>query len=337
MTYGCYLKEHRIWLALFAGLLVSLEIFLLTFSGSGWLMIYVALALLCAFLVGTYMDYRRWKGYFEELSGLMEGLDKKYLLCELIPGGESQEERKLKELFYQMEVSMNDNVSTHRRNSQEYKEYIETWVHEVKIPIAAMKMMLANHKESDIGIENELSRLENYVEQALFYARSNDVEKDYLINQINLQQVVQNVILKRRKMLRGMNAGIQLHDLDVEVFSDSKWLEFMLGQVVDNSIKYAKKDGLILEIYSEKKDNSIHLHIKDNGKGIKATELSRVFDKGFTGSNGRTGANSTGIGLYLCKKLCGRLEHNISINSQEGMGTTVTIHFPISKMLAMAE
>lgn len=337
MTYGCYLKEHKIWLVLFAGLLVSLEIFLLTFSGSSWLMIYVALALFFVFLVGTYMDYRRWKGYFAELSGLMEGLDKKYLLCELIPVGEFQEERKLKEFFYQMEVSMNDNVSTHRRNSQEYKEYIETWVHEVKIPIAAMKMMLANHKESDIGIEDELSRLENYVEQALFYARSNDVEKDYLINQVNLQQVVQNVILKRRKILRGMNAGIQLHDLDVEVFSDSKWLEFMLGQVVDNSIKYAKKDGLILEIYSERKDNSIHLHIKDNGKGIKATELSRVFDKGFTGSNGRTGANSTGIGLYLCKKLCGRLEHNISIDSQEGMGTTVTVHFPISKMLSMTE
>lgn len=333
MRYGQYIKEHRIWAIIFLSLVCSVEIFLLTISGSGWLMIYVAVAGIAGFFLGTYLDYRRWKRYFEKINEQLESLDKKYLLCEMLERGETQEEKQLQSLFYEMEVSMNERVSNYHRNSQEYKEYVETWVHEIKIPIGAMKMILANHKEADYGLEEEVARMEEYVEQALFYARSNDVEKDYLINNISLQQVVQDVILKRRKTLRDMNAKIDLHDLETEVKSDSKWLAFMLGQVVDNSIKYGEKDMLCLEVFAKKHDNAITLHIKDNGIGIRESELSRVFDKGFTGSNGRGTSNSTGIGLYLCKKLCKRLEHDIRVESEEGKGTTVTFVFPISSMI----
>ncbi|MBO4290279.1 MAG: sensor histidine kinase, partial [Lachnospiraceae bacterium] len=124
--------------------------------------------------------------------------------------------------------------------------------------------------------------------------------------------------------------------LDREVISDSKWLQFMIGQIVDNSIKYGEKGSLVLEIYSTAGENAVQLHIKDNGIGIKSTEIDRVFDKGFTGKNGRGGANSTGIGLYLCRNLCKKLEHNITLTSKEGEGTTVTIVFPISSMTEVA-
>lgn len=337
MTYGRYLKEHISWGIIFGFLLLSVEIFLWTFPDSGWLMIYVAVAFVSSFFAGTALEYGRLKKYLTGLEQQLESLNPKYLLCELMEKGDSQEEQKLKEIFYQMEVSMNEAVSGHRRNSLEYKEYIETWVHEIKIPIAAMKMIRENHPEEDYGISDELARLEGYVEQVLFYARSNDVEKDYLIKEINLQQVVQNVILKRKKVLRGMNAGISLKDLETTVYSDGKWLEFMLGQVLDNSIKYGQKEKLRLEIWSEKKENAVLLHMKDNGIGMKSTEVSRAFEKGFTGSNGRKGNNSTGIGLYLCKKLCNRLEHNISLTSAEGEGTTVTFQFPLSKMMNLQE
>ncbi len=335
MKYGQYIKEHRIWLVVFAGLLCSVEIFLLTFAKSGWLMLYVAIATILGFILGTYADYRRWKQYLRNLDNLLVNLDKKYLFPEMMDKGENQEQKKLQGIFYDMEVSMNEQVSNYRRNSEEYKEYVETWVHEIKIPIGAMKMILANHKEADFGLSEEVNRMEGYVEQALFYARSNAVEKDYLINKIELLQVVQDVVLKRKKTLRDMRARIDLHDLETEVHSDSKWLAFMLGQVLDNSIKYGEKDVLTIEIYSEKRDNAVLLHIKDNGAGIKEAELARVFDKGFTGSNGRGGANSTGIGLYLCKKLCKRLEHNIAIESEEGKGTTVSFVFPVSSMITM--
>lgn len=333
MKYGQYLTEHKIWIVIFMSILCSIEVFLLTFSKSEWLMIYVAVTVVCGFFLGTFIEYRRWKQYFDKLNRCIEDLDKKYLLPELMEKGEVQEEKEIQSVLYEMEVSMNERVSGYRRNSQEYKEYVETWVHEIKLPIGAMKMILANHKDAGYGLEEEINRLERYVEQALFYARSNDVEKDYLINRIRLQQVVQDVILKRRKMLRNMNAGIDLHDLETEVNSDSKWLAFMLGQVLDNSIKYGDKNQLTIEIYSEKKDNSVLLHVKDNGIGIKESELSRVFDKGFTGSNGRGAANSTGIGLYLCRKLCHRLENNIFVDSKVGEGTTVTFVFPLSNMM----
>lgn len=337
MRYGQYIREHKIWVIVFACLLCSVEIFLLTISGGVWLMVYVAAACLAGFFLGTYVDYKRWAKYFRHIDNLMKDLDKKYLLCELLEQGEYQEEKQFKEILYDMEVSMNERVSRYRRNSKEYKEYIEGWVHEIKLPIATMKMIMANNKEQDFGIEDELGRLESYVEQALFYARSNDVEKDYLINKVSLEKVVQEVILKRKRTLRNMRASINLHALDQDIYSDSKWLEFILGQVVDNSIKYGEEGKLSLEIYSEKKDNAVRLHIRDNGCGIKESELSRIFDKGFTGSNGRVGKNSTGIGLYLCKKLCDRLEHNIGIESEEGQGTIVTIVFPLSDMVQMTE
>lgn len=335
MKYGRYILEHKIWIVVFAGLLGSIEVFLLTFSGSGWLMIYTAVAALFAFFVGTYVEYHKWKKYLARIDGIFAGLDKKYLLCELMEASDRQEEQRLKELFYEMEVSMNERVSEYRRNTQEYKEYVETWVHEIKIPIGAMKMILANHVDEDFGQAEEISRMEGYVEQALYYARSNEVEKDYLINSVSLQQVVQEVILKRRKTLRGINAHMDLHDLELSVHSDSKWLEYMVGQIVDNSIKYKDKDEFVLEIWGEELENSTLLHVKDNGRGIKASELSKVFEKGFTGSNGRTGKNSTGIGLYLCKKLCSRLEHDIRIASEEEKGTTVTFVFPRSGMIDM--
>ena len=335
MKYGKYIREHKIWAIIFLSFFSSIEIFLLTISGSNWLMFYVAVVFGVGFFLGTYADYYRWKKYFDKLNNSLSALDKKYLLCELLEKGQCQEEAILKEIFYEMEVSMNERVSKYRWNLQEYKEYVETWVHEIKLPIATVNMILANHIQKDYGIEDEINRMESYVEQALFYARSNDVEKDYLIKKINLKQVVQEVLLKNKKRLRAMKVRIDIHQLDTEVNSDSKWMAFMLRQVIDNSIKYGKEEGLSIEIYSEKRENAILLHICDNGAGIKETELSKVFQKGFTGSNGRKGANSTGIGLYLCKKLCDRLEHNITVASKEGEGTKVTFVFPISGMIEM--
>lgn len=335
MKYGQYLLEHKIWIILFGGFVCSLEIFLLTFSGSGWLMLYTVAAALFTFFLGTYFEYYRWKKYFEKLQGLMAGLDKKYLLCELLEAGETQEEKRLQELFYEMEVSMNERVAGYRRNSREYKEYVETWVHEIKIPIGAMKMILANHAQEDYGLSQEIRRVEGYVEQALFYAKSNDVEKDYLINPVSLEKVAQGVVQKNRRVLQEINAHINLHDLQLCVQSDSKWLEFMVGQVAENSIKYRKQDDFTLEIYAEETENAILLHIKDNGCGIKESEQKKVFDKGFTGGNGRIASNATGIGLYLCRKLCKRLEHDIRIVSKEGAGTTVTFVFPNSSLTDM--
>ena len=229
---------------------------------------------------------------------------------------------------------MLENVNYYKNIQEDYKEYIELWIHEVKIPIAASKMIIENNKEltrnsreslqikdtetdsitykSDIlkSIDEELDKVENYTEQALFYARSNAVEKDYIINKTNLKEIVNGAILKNKTTLINEKVSLELSNLkEEEVYTDSKWAK--------------------IEISSQEKNDKVILYIKDNGIGIKKGEITRVFERGFTGENGRIiGQKSTGIGLYLCKKLCDRLGLGIELNSEKDKGTEVRIIFP---------
>ena len=312
-------------------LVISIDIFLMTLKGSVYLMLYATIALISVFFLCLYLDYIKLKKVFDGTKRAMDGLDKKYLVPEILKEPKNQEEEALRDILNDAEVSMSDNVAGYKRSLEEYKEYIETWVHEVKIPISTSKMIIENHREDTVGssdIDVEIDRIEGYVEQALFYSRSAEVEKDYFIKEVDMGAIVRGAISKRKKTLITMRASIDIHDLEPEkpIKSDGKWLSFIVGQVIDNSIKYAKEDEkLKLSIYLTAEDGREILHIVDNGCGIKKAELGRVFDKGFTGTNGRAGKASTGLGLYLCRKLCRRLEHDMEISSEEGKGTEVWI------------
>lgn len=328
MKYMTYLKEHLVWAGLFGWLFFSIEVFLLTVSGGGWLGIYVGIGLSAAFFAGTFLEYRQKKRYLTEMQALTDGLDKKYLLPEMLKPNGSQEEQILYEIMRSVGKSMYEHVADYERTSREYKEYVEMWIHEVKVPIAAMRMILANSGAANVAILEETDRLEGYVEQALYYARSEAVEKDYLIRKAGLQRLAEEALLAKKRQLLKKHVLIELDGLDITVYSDGKWLAFILSQLLDNSIKYAKEENLALHIWGEEEKERVLLHIKDNGIGVKAEELARVFDKGFTGTNGRRHKKSTGIGLYLCKKLCGRLGHDILFSAKEGEGSEVTIVFP---------
>ena len=226
---------------------------------------------------------------------------------------------------------MNSNL-----NGEDYKEYIELWIHEIKIPIATSKMIIENNKnEITKSIYEELDKIENYTEQALFYARSNTANKDYIIKKTNLEKIVNNVILKNKAEFIHKKIQLDIHDINVEVKTDSKWVIFILNQIINNSIKYKKQnENLKIEIFTKKQKESICLYIKDNGMGIKKGEITRVFEKGFTGSNGRIlNKKSTGIGLYLCKKLCDKLGMAIELNSEENVGIEIKLIFPLGTFL----
>ena len=314
-------------------LIVTIDIFLFTIRESVYLMLYVTISLAVVVLAGTFFDFSKEKKLFDDIESRLENLDKKYLVVEVLDKYDSQEGEHIREILKDMEMSMSDNVSAYRRNNEEYKDYIETWVHEIKIPISTAKMIMENHKELAVGqsgIDTEIDRIENHVEQALFYSRSAAVERDYFIRDINLEDIVKEVITKRKKTLISMKAVVDIHDMETRsaVKSDGKWIAFIIGQIIDNSVKYAKEDErLVLSIDLSDEDEHVCLNIRDNGVGMKSSEVGRAFDKGFTGSNGRAGKASTGIGLYLCKKLCKRLQHTIRIESEEGIGTTVSIIF----------
>ncbi|MCI8352234.1 MAG: hypothetical protein HFJ58_01195 [Clostridia bacterium] len=199
-------------------------------------------------------------------------------------------------------------------------------------------MIIENNKnEITKSIDEELQKIENYIEQALYYARSNTVEKDYYIRKVKLEEIVNESIKKNKNVLIQEKILINIHDLNLQVRTDIKWIVFILNQIIANSIKYKSQDRkLQLEIYAKERTENVILYIKDNGIGIKEGEITKVFEKGFTGTNGRlSNKKSTGIGLYLCKKLCDKLGIAIELYSIWNEGTEVRLIFPQNSYIDM--
>ncbi|MCI8996465.1 MAG: HAMP domain-containing histidine kinase [Lachnospiraceae bacterium] len=329
MRYGIYLRERLGQLLFLSGVLATIEIFLLTVRASLAIGVYTALCFYGSFFLLIGLEYRRKKVYLGTIRASLDALDKKYLLPEMMGYAENQEQRILKEILQELEKSMADHVNYYKNTEQEYKEYIELWIHEVKTPIATGKLMLDNHP-SHLGLQlqEELEKIEDYTEQALFYARSSHVEKDYLIRAVSLKTLVTQAVTHNKRSLIAKKVSLTMEGLETTVYTDEKWLAFILNQLISNSIKYSDKEKLKLSFTGDAGREQICLKIRDNGRGVKSADLDRVFEKGFTGSLGRQASQATGLGLYLCKKLCGRLGHGIQIASTEGEGCEVTLIFP---------
>ncbi len=336
MRFKDFIKEKilLIFLALFV--IVSSEILLLPYTPIGvFTRLYIAICPIIIIGIDITIEYRKKKNFYNELKSNLDELDDKYLISEIINTPDFLEGKILKKSMQEAGKSMLENVNTYKRLQEDYKEYIELWIHEIKIPIATSKLIIENNKnEITKSIDEELDEIENYTEQALFYARSNTVNKDYIITKSNLQEIVNGAILKNKGALLSSKTSIELHDLEREVYTDSKWAVFIINQIIQNAIKYSKIKDRKIEIYAISKRENVVLYIKDNGIGIKKGEITRVFEKGFTGENGRTiNKKSTGIGLYLCKKLCNKLGLGIELNSEKDIGTEVRIIFPKSSFM----
>ena len=314
MKFLDYLKDKVFEIIIFILLEIAVLIFLnVTYAHNG-LKIYIPVFILLATLVVVIYDYYRRREFYNVIQKSIEELDKKYLVSEVIKKPNFIDGQLLYEYLYETDKSMNENVNKYKYTQEEFKEYIEMWCHEIKTPISTSKIIIENNKnEITKDINEEIEKIENYIEQVMFYARSEEVEKDYIIKQINLEEIINNVVIRNKKDLINKKIKIDIEDINTNINSDSKWLEFIINQIVTNSIKYSKDENAQIKIYTNINKNSTILFIEDNGIGIEESEIERVFEKGFTGSNGRNKYNSTGIGLYLCNKLCKRLNHNIKI------------------------
>ena len=331
MKFRDFIKEKMILIIGTILAILSVEILLLAYHIGILVKLYCAIIIILVVTLAIFIEYKRKKDFYSQLKMNMEELKEKYLISEIIRTPNFIEGKILKEILQDTGKSMLENVNYYKNIQEDYKEYIELWIHEVKIPIAASKLIIENNKnEITKSIDEELDKVENYTEQALFYARSNAVEKDYIINKTNLKEIVNGSILKNKTTLLNEKVSIELTNLkDEEIYTDSKWAIFIINQILQNAIKYSKKDNKKIEISSKEKNDKVILYIKDNGIGIRKGEITRVFERGFTGENGRSiGQKSTGIGLYLCKKLCDKLGLGIEINSEKGEGTEVRVIFP---------
>lgn len=207
-------------------------------------------------------------------------------------------------------------------------DYYTLWVHQIKTPIAASQLLVQDVTDRNIRslLEQEIFKIDAYTHLVLQYLRLENFHDDLQLKQVALEQLVKEVVRKYCLFFIQKGLTINLDDLDVKVISDEKWLLVIIEQILSNSLKYTKSGGI--EIYF--KDNTLYL--KDSGIGIKDSDILRVFERGFSGYNGRLTQQSSGLGLYLSKKIADQLGHDISISSQVGQGTTVSIHFQKKKL-----
>ena len=337
MDFKLFFKDKAITILLLLFGSITIEIFLMAYNVGMFIKIYIPLIIMGLYMISIIIEYFKRKKFYDNLLKMLEELDEKYLITEIIKTPNFLEGQIFKNSLEQIDKSMLENVNKYKYMTEDYKEYIELWIHEIKIPIAASKMVIENNKNAITkSIDEELDKVENYIEQALFYARSNTVEKDYYIRKVVLKEIVNESIKKNKSSLIQEKISIDIHDLDIEVNTDNKWIVFILNQIIQNSIKYRRKENSAIEIYANQGKENVILYIKDNGIGIKQGEITRVFEKGFTGTNGRlSNKKSTGIGLYLCKKLCNKLGIGIELNSVQNEETEVRLVFPQSSYVEL--
>ena len=225
----------------------------------------------------------------------------------------------IEKLYEELEKLTQEN----RQKNTDMVDYYSMWVHQIKTPIAAMNFLLDNEEVNQKNFQQELFKIERYVEMVLTYIRLDSTSSDYVITKINLDEVVKDSVKKYATIFINKKIKLNFVSHETMVISDKKWLSFAIEQILGNSVKYSNTGG---EITIETCENK--LIVEDNGMGIKEEDLPRIFEKGFTGFNGRYEKKSSGLGLYLCKKTLDKLGHHIEISSKVGEGTRVEITFP---------
>lgn len=250
-------------------------------------------------------------------------------------------------LLENQSIARSESESSAAVRQSRMRDYYSMWVHQIKTPISAMKLLLEAERE-ELGLlicdeeqqaslkelsdnvasfEDELFRIEEYVGMALQYQRVSNTENDFVLEKVSVDGVIRDTIKKYAKVMIRRHIGINYSGTGQEVYTDEKWLAFILEQILSNAIKYTPQGFVTIETAEEK--DRFFITIKDTGIGIKAEDLPRVFEKGYTGYNGHADKKATGIGLYLCRQMADKLGHTIRMESEIGKGTKVWIGFDL--------
>ena len=334
MSISDYLSDKKAVLLICVGGGLLFTVLLLGFGLSWAELTLLWLCFIAIIFTTAYFEYRSQQKRINYLLSTWDALDQKTLFAEIAKEPENKTEKVYFQLMKTTLKAMTDEVAQSKRETTEYREFIEQWVHEIKVPITGIQLLCENNKNDVMRkVQAQTEQLTQDVERVLYYARLGSAAKDYLIREIPLKECVLEVLTQNKQFL--IQNGVTVHTENVTdtVYSDGKWVCFILNQILFNSIKYRSEYQPIIDISSKKLESGVTLSIRDNGIGIKASELGRVFDKGFVGTNGRAGKNSTGIGLYLCDQLCAKLGIELDIQSEPDQYTMVTLYFPKSEFL----
>ena len=328
MNIGTYIKEKKENIILFIILVIILLFLLDLFGVNKYLTIMILSLLSIYFIVDFFTFYLKRKKYYDNFLNNLNLLDKKYLILKTLEEPEFLDGKFFYDALYKIDKSMMENINNYRNETEDFKEYVEMWIHEIKIPIAGLMLMYHNNKTVNKNFLDQLNSLDNLTDQILYYVRSNYAEKDFLIKEASMDKIINEVLLKNKDSILENHIDVTVDVKNIKVLTDSKWLVFILNQIINNSIKYCDNNRKsYIMFYIEDNEKETTLHIKDNGIGVNASDLKHVFDKSFTGENGRKMRNSTGFGLYISKKLIEKLGHKISATSEENKYFEIAITF----------
>lgn len=362
MNMMTYIKNSSLKIIYFICIFFAVNIVLLSSSpidAQFTDIVYMDFLLIFISLVFAFVDYKRWKYSYKEIYEAVNNVDKqdeigKVTRVEAVEKiGKADQEDKIIEISdigkideslpnnnYYFEAKlikdivrlkndeMEGKVQKVKLSLDEMNDYITKWVHEIKIPISVCELIADKIDQVDESEQLilEFDRIKFLINQVLYTSRSSSYSEDLQISEINMERLVKDVVKRNAAFFISKNIDLELRNIKYSVLSDEKWLAYIIDQIINNACKYVSKDGKI-NIYAEQEEKVIKLCIKDNGIGIKGKDIKRIFDRGFTGENGRIFAKSTGMGLYLAKKMAHKLSHDIYVESEEGQGTKFTICF----------
>ena len=325
MMFLEYLEEKIFYIIISFVFTLFLSIYLLLIGIDSSVVILLVILIMVFIFISLLVSYLLIKKRYEKMINLVDSLDEKYLIKEVIDKPKNLENRAYYYALDKACKALNDKLSDVENSKEEYLDFLDSFIHEIKTPISALSLYADNN---DKKIKEEVLKISRLVDKMLFYAKSDVVEKDYFIKEVALADLVHPVLLEYKNYLLNYSFKVEVKNLDnLMVYTDIKWLNFIIEQILSNSLKYQNKKERIVRIKGIDDKNNIKLVIYDNGVGIKESDLSKVFEKGFTGSN-RSKKNASGIGLYLVKKLCDKLGIDIKIESVYLKYTKVIITFP---------
>lgn len=266
--------------------------------------------------------------YYQRHCLRQELLNRISLSIDGLPTPRNLVEEDYTQLLEQLHQNMVEMVNQMNIRRTDMMEYYTLWAHQIKTPIAAMGLLLQTEPHPlNNELSSELFRIQQYVDMVLGYLRMDGGSTDYVLRRYDLDSIIKQGVRKFAPQFIRKKISLQYEPVHAQVLTDEKWLLFVIEQLLSNAIKYTPHGTI--SIYLE---DPLNLVIQDTGIGIQPEDLPRVFEKGYTGYNGRTDKKSTGIGLYLCKRILTKLGHEISISSQVGQGTKVTLHLQSTQL-----
>ena len=332
-SFGVYLRSRLGFVVGTVALAVVIAGIMVVTGSNASAVILVSLCEVLFACIALVARYLRDREFYQQLDLFCDSPDNARYLSSILDEPRTLEGSIAYHALAVQGKAASDELAARSRDMKEYRDYIELWVHEAKTPIASAQLALSSlHGPGIDEVRGDLDRVESRVEQALYYARSATLSEDFSIEVLNLAALARKACRQRSRTLIGAAVSLDFAiDDELEVLADAKWVDFIIGQVLENSAKYGAKtvhfEGAVKDAGT--KDGCIELLISDNGDGIPAADVPRVFDRGFTGSQGRAHHKATGMGLYLAAVACERMGLGLRVSSEEGAGTTIALTFPL--------